>query len=83
LGTASPRPTSSWTPLERSLRYLVEARSDVKIEPSEAEIYYFDPFARGRAVARLFLEVLVKTCAGFPRRLAGVEEKVAAEARED
>jgi GNAT superfamily N-acetyltransferase len=69
-------------PLERSLRYLVQARAGVKIEPSETETYYFDPSARGRGVARMFLELLLKMCADFLRRFGGMEGE-AAEAREE
>jgi hypothetical protein len=47
-------------PLERSLRYLVQARADVKIEPSEPETYYFDPSARERVVVQMLFALVLK-----------------------
>ncbi len=46
--------------LERSLRYLVQTRSGTEIPPSEAEVCFYDPSARGRAALRLFLDVAMK-----------------------
>jgi len=46
-------------PLERSLRYLVEARSGEKIPPSEAEEIYYDPEVRDRAVLKMLLSLLL------------------------
>jgi SpoVK/Ycf46/Vps4 family AAA+-type ATPase len=60
-------------PFERSLRYLVAARSGQTIPPSEAEVYFYDPSARGRAVLRMFLDLLMETCGQFIRRLATVD----------
>jgi hypothetical protein len=59
--------------LERSLRYLVQTRSGKEISPSEAEVCFYDPSARGRAVLRLFLDVLMKFCVQLLRFL-GTEE---------
>jgi len=59
--------------LERSLRYLVQARSGKEIPPSEAEVCFYDPFARGRAAPRLFLDVVVKFC-GLLLGILGPEE---------
>ncbi len=46
-------------PLERSLRYLVEARSGQAIPPSEAEEVYYDPVVRDRAVLKMLLSLLL------------------------
>jgi len=59
--------------LERSLRYLVQARSGKQIPPSEAEVCFYDPSARGRAVLRLFLDVAMKFC-GLVLSFLGPEE---------
>jgi hypothetical protein len=59
--------------LERSLRYLVQARSGKQIPPSEAEVYFYDPSARGREVLRLFLDVAMKFC-GLVLSFPGTEE---------
>jgi hypothetical protein len=59
--------------VERSLRYLVQARSGKEIPPSEAEVCFYDPSARGRAVLRLFLDVAMKFC-GLVLGSLGTEE---------
>jgi len=59
--------------LERSLRYLVQARSGKQIPPSEAEVCYYDPSARGREALRLFLDVAMKFC-GLVLSFLGPEE---------
>lgn len=59
--------------LERSLRYLVQTRSGKEIPPSEAEVCFYDPSARGRAVLRLFLDVAMKFC-GLVLGFLGTEE---------
>jgi len=59
--------------LERSLRYLVQARSGTEISPSEAEVCFYDPSARGRAALRLFLDVAMKFC-GLLLGVLGTEE---------
>lgn len=66
--SATPNPA-----LERSLRYLVQARSGTSILPSEAEMFYYDPSSRGLAVLRIFLTILTKSCGQFLRHLATVE----------
>jgi|GEM_PF-2823023 len=59
--------------LERSLRYLVQARSGKQIPPSEAEVCFYEPAARGRAALRLSLDVLMKFCVQL-LGLLGTEE---------
>lgn len=59
--------------LERSLRYLVQTQSGTEILPSEAEVCYYDPSARGRAVLRMFLDVTMKFC-GLVLGFLGPEE---------
>ncbi|HEX3531834.1 MAG TPA: hypothetical protein VH988_32650 [Thermoanaerobaculia bacterium] len=49
-------------PLERSLRYLVEARSGQAIPPSEAEEVYYDPASRAQAVLKMLLGILLNVC---------------------
>jgi hypothetical protein len=46
-------------PLERSLRYLVEARSGQAIPPSETEEVYYDSVVRDRAVLKTLLGILL------------------------
>jgi len=38
-------------------------RSGTQILPSDAEVYFYDPLARGREAVRLFLDVVMKFCA--------------------
>jgi len=59
--------------LERSLRYLVQARSGKQIPPSEEEVCFYDPSARGRAALRAFLDVAMKFC-GLLLGILGPEE---------
>jgi hypothetical protein len=59
--------------VERSLRYLVQARSGQEIPPSEAEVCFYDPSARGRTALRLFLDVAMKFC-GLVLGSLGTEE---------
>ena len=50
---------------ERSLRYLVIARSGQVIPPSEAEVCYYDPLTQGPAEQSTFLDVHMKACWQF------------------
>jgi len=59
--------------LERSLRYLVQARSGREIPPSETEVCFYDPSARGRAALRAFLDTATKFC-GLLLGILGPEE---------
>jgi hypothetical protein len=60
--------------LERSLRYLVQARSGTEITPAEEEeVCFYDPSARGRDALRAFLDMGIKFC-GLLLGILGPEE---------